>query len=111
VSISPDWNLLAGLVLLAGGAALLCGSFVLEFLGRAAAWFDLEFTRLDDDPKTTAFGSDTPAPDRVSDYLDMINGTVAPNCLPETRWEYAFTELTRAEVMAAELERLQKGTP
>ena len=110
MSISPDWNLLAGLVLLAGGAALLCGSFVLEFLGRAAAWFALEFTRLDEDQLAPEFGSDTPAPERVETYLGMITVTVAQNCPPETRWRYAAEELTRAEVMCAELERLEKGT-
>ena len=104
MSFELNWNLIAGLMLLVSGATMLGGSFVLKLARQAAGWFRPDNRH----ERDVEFGSDTPAPQRVNAYLKMISDTVVANCSPQIRWTYAAHQLTRAEVMEAELDRLEE---
>lgn len=54
---------------------------------------------------TTKSSSDAPAPVGIKAYMDLV-AKVSPTATAETRWGYASSGLTEAEVLRLEVDRL-----
>lgn len=61
-------------------------------------------------PGAAKSSSDAPAPIGIKEYIDLVT-KASPTATAETRWAYAASGLTEAQVLRAEVERLGDKKP
>ena len=114
LSITPNSNLILGIMAIAGAILLVAGPIVtagLQKIWSVITTFADPPDRASDRSKSTSHDSDEPAPAGVGKYLDLIENTVAVDCPAEVRWGYASAALTEAQVLAQELQRKDCSAP
>jgi len=114
LSITPNSNLILGIMAIAGAIMLIAGpvlTVTLQKLWSLIPTFDDPSDPASDRSASTPHNSDAPAPAGVSKYLDLVATTVASDCPADVQWGYASAGLTEAQVLAQELQRKDCRTP
>lgn len=102
-----EYKAVMGIALMVAGAGVGLWTLVPAVWKRFMQW-GLALPELPPDMQAPVTGSDAPAPSGVTGYLALVSGT-APKAEPAIWWAYACKELTIAQVLTAERDRLGGG--
>lgn len=104
-----DYKMLAGVILVTCGVLAGLWKLVPALWRKVSPWAYPGFSPpASSDKAPMVMDSDAPAPTGVTGYLALVAGT-APKADATTWWGYAGKELTVAQVLTAERDRLGGG--